>query len=106
MERRREGTLMKKLVEIVNDRNAIVEGLDEDRLREEEEDEQLNQLMMNFNLKVKDKSKKKSPISRLFNWSSKDSWRWLPWVLPPCACGTFSSLEPRLTALLNSAVKP
>lgn len=69
MERRREETLMKKLVEIVNDRNAIVEGLDEDRLREEEEDEQLNQLMMNFNLK---KSKKKSPMSRLFSWS-KDS---------------------------------
>lgn len=31
--RRREEELMKKLVEIVNDRNAIVEGLDEDRLR-------------------------------------------------------------------------
>lgn len=71
-ERRREETLMKKLVEIVNDRNAIVEGLDEDRLREEEEDEQLNQLMSNFNLK-KEKIKKKSPMSRLFSWGSKDS---------------------------------
>ncbi|KAK0148580.1 MICAL-like protein 2 [Merluccius polli] len=40
-ERKREKELMAKLVEIVNDRNAIVEGLDEDRLREEEEDEQL-----------------------------------------------------------------
>uniref|UniRef100_A0A8C6T8Q0 BMERB domain-containing protein n=1 Tax=Neogobius melanostomus TaxID=47308 RepID=A0A8C6T8Q0_9GOBI len=71
-DRRREEKLMKKLVEIVNNRNALVEGLDEDRLREEEEDEQLNQLMMNFNLK-KDKSKKKSPMSRLFGWSSKAS---------------------------------
>lgn len=31
--RRREEELMKKLMEIVNDRNAIVDGLDEDRLR-------------------------------------------------------------------------
>lgn len=70
-EQLREEELMRKLVEIVNDRNAIIEGLDEDRLREEEEDEQLNQLMMNFNLK-KDKSKKKSsPMSRLFGWGGK-----------------------------------
>ena len=32
-DRKREEELMAKLVEIVNDRNAIVEGLDEDRLR-------------------------------------------------------------------------
>lgn len=32
-ERRREEELMSKLMGIVNDRNAIVEGLDEDRLR-------------------------------------------------------------------------
>lgn len=31
--RKREEELMNKLMEIVNDRNAIVEGLDEDRLR-------------------------------------------------------------------------
>uniref|UniRef100_A0AAV2LKQ6 Uncharacterized protein n=1 Tax=Knipowitschia caucasica TaxID=637954 RepID=A0AAV2LKQ6_KNICA len=70
-ERRREKQLMDKLVTIVNDRNAIVEGLDQDRLREEEEDEQLHQLMESFNLK-KDK-KKKSPMSRLFGWGSKES---------------------------------
>ncbi|XP_055014704.1 MICAL-like protein 2 isoform X2 [Boleophthalmus pectinirostris] len=62
-ERRREEELMKKLVEIVNNRNEIVEGLDEDRLREKEEDEQLSQLMESFNLK---KEKKKSFLSRLF----------------------------------------
>ncbi|KAM9315250.1 protein-methionine sulfoxide oxidase mical2b [Pholidichthys leucotaenia] len=70
LDRKREQTLMTKLMEIINDRNAIVEGLDEDRLREEEEDEQLNQLMMNFNIK-KTKSKKKSPMSKLFSWGSK-----------------------------------
>lgn len=69
-DRRKEKELMDKLVEIVNDRNAIVEGLDDDRLREEEEDEQLNKMMMNFDIK-KDKSKKKSPMSKLFNWGNK-----------------------------------
>ncbi|XP_045904037.1 protein-methionine sulfoxide oxidase mical2b [Micropterus dolomieu] len=69
-DRKREEQLMAKLVEIVNDRNAIIEGLDEDRLREEEEDEELNKMMMNFNIK-KDKSKKKSPISKLFSWGNK-----------------------------------
>ncbi|XP_040892783.1 protein-methionine sulfoxide oxidase mical2b isoform X2 [Toxotes jaculatrix] len=69
-DRKREQQLMDKLVGIVNDRNAIVEGLDEDRLREEEEDEQLNKMMMNFNIK-KDKPKKKSPVAKLFSWGSK-----------------------------------
>ncbi|KAM9857034.1 uncharacterized protein ACBR49_000709 [Aulostomus maculatus] len=69
-DRKREEQLMAKLVEIVNDRNAIVEGLDEDRLREEEEDEQLNKMMMNFSMK-KDKPKKKSPMSKLFSWGNK-----------------------------------
>ncbi|XP_068444775.1 MICAL-like protein 2 isoform X2 [Clinocottus analis] len=69
-DRKREEQLMAKLVEIVNDRNAIIEGLDEDRLREGEEDEELNKMMMNFNVK-KDKPKKKSPMSKLFGWGSK-----------------------------------
>uniref|UniRef100_A0A8D2ZX21 Mical-like 2a n=1 Tax=Scophthalmus maximus TaxID=52904 RepID=A0A8D2ZX21_SCOMX len=47
-ERRRETTLMQRLMEIVNGRNAIVEGLDEDRLREVEEDQQLNEMMKNL----------------------------------------------------------
>ncbi|XP_029315184.1 MICAL-like protein 1 [Cottoperca gobio] len=69
-ERKREKQLMVKLVDIVNDRNAIIDGLDEDRLREEEEDEELNKLMLNFNIK-KDKPKKKSPMSKLFGWGNK-----------------------------------
>ncbi|XP_008434791.1 protein-methionine sulfoxide oxidase mical2b [Poecilia reticulata] len=69
-DRQREKQLMDKLIEIVNDRNAIIEGLDEDRLREEEEDEELNKMMMNFNIK-KDKIKRKSQKFRLFSWGSK-----------------------------------
>ncbi|XP_034415420.1 protein-methionine sulfoxide oxidase mical2b isoform X2 [Cyclopterus lumpus] len=69
-DRKREEQLMAKLVEIVNDRNAIIDGLDEDRLREDEEDVELDKLMMNFNTK-KDKPKKKSPMSKLFGWGNK-----------------------------------
>ncbi|KAM8842018.1 LOW QUALITY PROTEIN: MICAL-like protein 2 [Synchiropus picturatus] len=69
-ERQREEQLMAKLMEIVNDRNAIVEGLDEDRLREEEEDEQLNLMMRTFSFK-KEKPKKKSPITKWFSWGAK-----------------------------------
>ncbi|XP_033985448.1 MICAL-like protein 2 [Trematomus bernacchii] len=69
-DKKREEQLMAKLVEIVNDRNAIIEGLDEDRLREDEEDEELDKMMMTFNVK-KDKPKKKSPITKLFSWGSK-----------------------------------
>ncbi|KAG9262257.1 MICAL-like protein 2 [Astyanax mexicanus] len=72
-ERKREEELMAKLVEIVNDRNAIVDGLDEDRLREEEEDEQLNKMLQSFDMKtdIKKEKKKKSPMSKLFGWKSK-----------------------------------
>ncbi|XP_073689090.1 uncharacterized protein, partial [Garra rufa] len=68
-DRKREEELMSKLVGIVNDRSAIVDGLDEDRLREEEEDEQLNKMMQNLDVK-KEKPKKKS-ISRWFSLKSK-----------------------------------
>uniref|UniRef100_A0A8C4GYU9 Mical-like 2a n=1 Tax=Dicentrarchus labrax TaxID=13489 RepID=A0A8C4GYU9_DICLA len=47
-ERQREKKLMQRLMEIVDGRNAIVEGLDEDRLREVEEDQQLNEMMKNL----------------------------------------------------------
>ncbi|XP_043971580.1 MICAL-like protein 2 [Gambusia affinis] len=69
-DKQREKQLMDKLLEIVNDRNAIVEGLDEDRLREEEEDEELNKMMMSFNIK-KDKTKRKSQKFKLFSWGGK-----------------------------------
>uniref|UniRef100_A0A3Q2QY48 Mical-like 2b n=1 Tax=Fundulus heteroclitus TaxID=8078 RepID=A0A3Q2QY48_FUNHE len=69
-DREREKQLMEKLLEIVNDRNAIIEGLDEDRLREVEEDEELNKMMMSFNIK-KDKTKRKSQKFKLFSFGGK-----------------------------------
>uniref|UniRef100_A0A3P9AG90 MICAL-like protein 2 n=1 Tax=Esox lucius TaxID=8010 RepID=A0A3P9AG90_ESOLU len=64
-ERLREDRLMDRLIEIVNGRNAIVEGLDEDRLREEREDQQLNEMMQTLGLK-KNKIKKSSSFKKLF----------------------------------------
>ncbi|XP_051559792.1 protein-methionine sulfoxide oxidase mical2b isoform X2 [Myxocyprinus asiaticus] len=71
-DRKQEEELMAKLMEIVNDRNAIVEGLDEDRLREEEEDVQLNKMMQSLDMK-KDKIKRKSSISQWFSRKSKQT---------------------------------
>ncbi|KAJ8253850.1 hypothetical protein COCON_G00204620 [Conger conger] len=75
VDRQREEQLMEKLMEIVNDRNAIVVVLDEDRLREEEEDQQLHEMMEKLGKpKQKEKSKTKSPIKKLFRrMSKKDS---------------------------------
>ncbi|KAI4822563.1 hypothetical protein KUCAC02_008100 [Chaenocephalus aceratus] len=69
-EQRQEKKLMQRLVEIVDGRNAIVEGLDEDRLREVEEDQQLNEMMQNLGVK-KAKNKRKSSISKLFRRRNK-----------------------------------
>ncbi|XP_051994398.1 MICAL-like protein 2 [Xyrauchen texanus] len=44
-EKKGETELLNRLMDIVNDRNAIVEGLEEDRIREEEDDQQLNEMM-------------------------------------------------------------
>ncbi|CAB1341761.1 unnamed protein product [Coregonus sp. 'balchen'] len=68
-ERRREDRLMERLMEIVNGRNAIVEGLDEDRLREDVEDQQLNEMMQTLGLK-KSKIKRKSSFKMLFRRKS------------------------------------
>ncbi|XP_045072056.1 MICAL-like protein 2 [Coregonus clupeaformis] len=68
-DRRREEELMAKLVEIVNDRNAIIDGLDDDRLREDEEDEQLNKMMKTLDTK---KEKKKKSGFKLFGWNKKE----------------------------------
>ncbi|XP_026113516.1 MICAL-like protein 2a [Carassius auratus] len=69
-EKTRETELLNRLMKIVNDRNAIVEGLDEDRRREEEEDQQLNEMMQRLGLS-KFKNKRKSSFSRLFRRRSK-----------------------------------
>ncbi|XP_058627842.1 MICAL-like protein 2a [Onychostoma macrolepis] len=69
-EKKRETELLNRLMKIVNDRNAIVEGLEEDRIREEEEDQQLNEMMQRLGLQ-KLKNKRKSSFSRLFRRRSK-----------------------------------
>ncbi|XP_051573556.1 MICAL-like protein 2 [Myxocyprinus asiaticus] len=69
-EKKRETELLNRLMEIVNDRNAIVEGLEEDRIREEEEDQQLNEMMQRLGVQ-KFKNKHKSSFSMLFRWRSK-----------------------------------
>lgn len=69
-EKRRERKLMERLMEIVDGRNTIVEVLDKDRLREVEEDEQLNTMMQNLGVK-RAKSKRKSSLSKLFRRRSK-----------------------------------
>ncbi|CAK6972435.1 MICAL-like protein 2a [Scomber scombrus] len=69
-EQQREKKLLQRLMEIVDGRNAIVEGLDEDRLREVEEDQQLNEMMQNLGLK-KAKKHRKSSISKMFRRRSK-----------------------------------
>ncbi|XP_028267860.1 MICAL-like protein 2a [Parambassis ranga] len=69
-EQQREKKLLQRLMEIVDGRNAIVEGLDEDRLREVEEDQQLNKMMQNLGVK-KTKNKRKSSISKMFRRRSK-----------------------------------
>ncbi|XP_068193952.1 MICAL-like protein 2a [Antennarius striatus] len=69
-EQQQEKKLMERLMEIVDGRNAIVENLDEDRLREEEEDQQLNEMMKNLGVK-KSKAKRQSSISKLFRRRSK-----------------------------------
>ncbi|XP_028305355.1 MICAL-like protein 2 isoform X2 [Gouania willdenowi] len=71
-DKKREEQLMAKLVKIVNDRNAIVDGLDDDRIREEEEDVELNKMMTTFSIK-KDKPKK-SPMSKLFSWGGRKDY--------------------------------
>ncbi|XP_077590644.1 MICAL-like protein 2a [Stigmatopora nigra] len=69
-ERAYEEKLMCDLVDIVNGRNAIVEVLDDERLRELAEDEELNEMMKNLGVK-KSKPKRKTHISKLFARRSK-----------------------------------
>ncbi|XP_007560555.1 MICAL-like protein 2a isoform X1 [Poecilia formosa] len=69
-EQHRERKLLQQLMEIVDGRNAIVEVLDEDRLREVEEDKQLNKMMQDLGVK-KSKTKRKSSISKIFKRRSK-----------------------------------